>query len=371
LNSNVKTAMSARRYIAGTIAYFGGHPSPVITNDDHPPSFKTTSPVASSSGFDKPTKFSMGLLSSKLRLRLRRLNEDQLVQPSEQKLANQTAHRRRAEPAANSNSDLLDDQPATLKLKERMMKARVDAFAFEVPTGGDPLWVWSDEMLLDPALMSDEQIAEEMARIRRTQLNNGAEAHADGGSALTAEGGNELTTDEVEDSYFDVGVEFPDVEEEQRAAARVQSFARGRLGRRALKDRQQAAERREAQLAALQLDRLEEITALHSEIEKLRDSRVALVGQLIVARAVVDAATAELLVDLEEGSEGIRFRISIDAPVNPGPRIISRVQERIARVRRPPSLTIVEPSPQQLAMRWLQDQQNTEQDLPGRGDLHT
>ena len=354
-----KVAMSARRFIAGTIAYFGGHPSPVITNDDHPPSFKTTSPVASSSGFDKPTKFSMGLLSSKLRLR--RLN--QLVQPSEQKLANQTAHRRRAEPAANSNSDFLDDQPATLKLKEKMMKARVDAFAFEVPTGGDPLWVWSDEMLLDPALMSDEQIAEEMARIRRTHLNNGAEAHADGGSALTAEGGNELTTDEVEDSYFDVGVEFPDVEEEQRAAARVQSFARGRLGRRALKDRQQAAKRREAELAAIQLDRLEEITALHSEIEKLRDGRVALVGQLIVARAVMDvmmdAATAELLLDLEEGSEGIRFRISIDAPVSPGPRLISRVHARIARVRAAMTRaamaalsdrTVMESAPQQLAL---------------------
>ena len=52
-------------------------------------------------------------------------------------------------------------------------------------------------MLLDPALMSDEQIAEEMARIRRTHLRNAAEAHADGGSALTAEGGNTTLTQTV------------------------------------------------------------------------------------------------------------------------------------------------------------------------------
>ena len=344
------------------------HPSSFKLDDGRPLSLKTTS-----SGFEKPTKFSMGLLHSKLRLR--RLN-DHLVQPSERKLANQTAHRRSAGHAASSNSDFLDDQPTTLKaqaLKEKMIKARVDAFAFEVPTGGDSLWVWSDEMVLDPALMSDEQIAEEMARIRRTHLRNAAEAHADGGSALTAEGGNRLidglTTDEVEDSFFDVHVS-PDVEEEHRAAARVQSFARGRSGRRALKDRQQAAARREAELAAqfasaapLQLDRREEIAALHSEIEKLRDGRVALVGQLIVARAVMDvmmdAATAELLLDLEEGSEGIRFRISIDAPVSPGPRLISRVHARIARVRAAMTRaamaalsdrTVMESAPQQLAL---------------------
>ena len=241
------------------------------------------------------------------------------------------------------------------------------------PSSETTITQWSDEMLLDPALMSDEQIAEEMARIRRTHLRNAAEAHADGGSALTAEGGNRLidglTTDEVEDSFFDVHVS-PDVEEEHRAAARVQSFARGRSGRRALKDRQQAAARREAELAAqfasaapLQLDRREEIAALHSEIEKLRDGRVALVGQLIVARAVMDvmmdAATAELLLDLEEGSEGIRFRISIDAPVSPGPRLISRVHARIARVRAAMTRaamaalsdrTVMESAPQQLAL---------------------
>ena len=38
---------------------------------------------------------------------------------------------------------------------------------------------------------------------------------------------------------------------------------------------------------------------------------------------------------------------------------------------RPPSVTLMEPSPQESQMRWLQDQRNTDQDSPDREDLQT
>ena len=58
-----------------------------------------------------------------------------------------------------------------------------------------------------------------------------------------------------------------------------------------------------------------EIVGLYTEVERLRESRLAIAEQPIAAQAMVDAARAEQTLRLEEGSEdsGIRLMISDDA----------------------------------------------------------
>jgi hypothetical protein len=61
--------------------------------------------------------------------------------------------------------------------------------------------------------------------------------------------------------------------------------------------------------------RYREIVGLYTEVERLRESRMAIAEQLIAAQAMVDAVRAEQTLRLEEGSEdsGIRLMISDDS----------------------------------------------------------